>query len=90
MRLLTAGPKVEVNPRQVHATDILDKSRPGEHFWTAVAMWHVADPAADTLQLDTENLITVEGPGCFVCGISYKSPLAMAPCPGEEPEIHGL
>ena len=33
--------------------------------------------------LDVENLLTVEGPGCYVCEEQYSPELAVRPCTGD-------
>lgn len=56
-----------------------------EHIWTVIGFWRV-DPgkvyAGDESHLDTENLLTIEGPGCFRCEQPYRPALADLPCPG--------
>lgn len=61
----------------------LPKPPAGEHQWTVVAMYRVADPAADNQNLDLENLLTIEGPGCYLCEVTWSPAAAARPCPGE-------
>jgi len=57
--------------------------QPGQHLWTVVGMWQIRDPASGQLMLDVENLLTVEGPGCYVCEEQYSPELAVRPCTGD-------
>lgn len=45
-------------------------------------MWKV-QPERDQFLLDTENLLTIEGPGCYVCEEEYTPERATQPCPGD-------
>jgi hypothetical protein len=53
----------------------------GEHQWVALAMFRV-NPTADRYELDAENLLTIEGPGCFLCEQPWSAAIAAAPCTG--------
>lgn len=64
---------------------------PGEHFWTILTMHRVGDEAIRRLNrgedpgtglLDHENLLTVEGPGCFKCEQQYSRYIAHRKCTG--------
>jgi len=60
--------------------------KPGEHLWNLVAMFRVAAPAGgDRFNLDLENLITIEGPGCYWCEQMWSREVAAAPCRGSGP-----
>ncbi|MGW9437965.1 hypothetical protein [Streptomyces sp. NPDC055607] len=63
----------------------------GEHLWTLITMYRVSDNAIRRLNrgedpgpalLDHENLLTLEGPGCFKCGEPYSRYLAHRKCTG--------
>lgn len=61
---------------------------PGQHLWMVIGMWRITDPAATRdpdgeVHLDLENLMTLEGPGCFVCEEPYSPEVAARPCPGD-------
>jgi hypothetical protein len=56
--------------------------QPGQHLWTVLGMWKVR-PEHDQFLLDTENLLTIEGPGCYVCEQEYTPERAAQPCPGD-------
>jgi hypothetical protein len=58
---------------------------PGIHQWIVMASWAVKNPRATQYQLDVENLLTIEGPGCFVCEEPFNEQMAALPCPGEPP-----
>lgn len=64
---------------------------PGEHLWTILTMHRVSDDMIRRLNrgedpgiglLDHENLLTLEGPGCFKCEQPYSRYLAHRKCTG--------
>lgn len=59
--------------------------KPGEHIWALFAMFRInPEKMADGPALmDTENLITVSGPGCYVCEQVYTKEIAAKRCPGD-------
>jgi hypothetical protein len=68
--------------RKHHATvDDFD----GRHMWVVAAVWRVTNPAATNKDLDLENLLTLEGPGCWFCQQKWK-PTIGSKCPGEPEE----
>lgn len=54
----------------------------GRHLWCFFGVWQVANPAASAQNFDVENLLTVEGPGCWWCEQQWK-PTIGSKCPGE-------
>lgn len=54
---------------------------PGEHLWIAMAMYRV-DPTKKEHFLDTENLLTIEGPGCYWCEQQWKPGAEKTRCTG--------
>jgi hypothetical protein len=80
LRPTETGPKVEAIQKH-HAK--MPTVRPGEHLWIVAGVWRVANPTAEQFMLDTENLLSLEGPGCYVCEEDYSPDLAMRRCPGE-------
>jgi hypothetical protein len=57
----------------------------GKHLWTMVAMFRIIDPAkavADGVHMDMENLLTIEGPGCFKCEKNFSPDEARRFCQG--------
>lgn len=74
------GPKVEAVQ---HHGAALPEVVPGEHCWVTAALWRVTDPKAEKFHLDLENLISIDGPGCFHCGVTFAEPKAKQPCPGD-------
>lgn len=57
--------------------------RSGEHFWIAIAAFHVADPESEGAQhLDSENLLNVHL-GCYFCELAYQPILKRRRCRGE-------
>lgn len=83
---MTDGLKQEVVDKHHNQTTLRDPG-PGRHLWTMLAVWSVADPTAAqdptaTIHLDRENLLTIEGPGCFKCEEPYTPRLAGRRCQG--------
>jgi len=81
----TDGTKAEVKDRHGARPP---KPRPGEHLWIMIGMWRITDPArtkaaGERVLLDGENLLTVEGPGCFVCEQSWSPEVEAKRCPGD-------
>jgi hypothetical protein len=61
---------------------IVAADRPGQHLWVCTAAWRVADPESTRRVLDAENLLTIQGPGCFKCEQPYSRRIAAKPCYG--------
>jgi hypothetical protein len=78
----TTGTGIRVEARHRHHAGI-PTPRPGEHLWTVIGMWQVTNPTADRIDLDAENLLTIEGPGCYVCEQTWSPDIAAQPCPGD-------
>lgn len=86
--LLTAGPVLPVPARQTYVDDPLKGVAEGEHLWAMFAVFRIRNPEsvmdpAVPKYMDLENLLTVEGPGCYKCEQYYKPAVAALPCPGE-------
>ena len=81
-RILDVGPSVEAV--QHHRTK-MPEPVPGEHLWIMAGVWKVDAKAVargDKMHLDTENLLSIDGPGCFWCECVYSAQTASAPCKG--------
>lgn len=76
-----SGIKVDAT-RRAHAP--LQPATAGRHEWVVLAMFRVADPSAERFDLDTENLVTIEGPGCYQCERPYSPQVVTQPCRGED------
>lgn len=66
----------------------------GAHVWVMVAAWRVIEPAATrdlsaSITLDVENLLTLEGPGCYVCEQVWTPEVGMSRCPGDPAYLDG-
>jgi hypothetical protein len=59
----------------------LPEREPGKHLWIAIAMFQI-NPTATRYDLDGENLLTIEGPGCYWCEQTWGE-AAHLPCKGE-------
>jgi hypothetical protein len=64
----------------------------GAHQWVVTAAWQLSADAArrqatggahEEVFLDLENLLTVDGPGCWVCEQIWTEAIADQPCPGD-------
>jgi hypothetical protein len=88
-RVVGTGVNVEAPRSKIHAEDPF-AAPPGRHLWTVLAVWRLSDESAarsaigGQVQLDTENLLTLEGPGCIVCERPYAE-ASGRPCPGDPP-----
>jgi hypothetical protein len=76
---------VEV-PGQVDRIPPFDRQRRA-HLWTIMVAFRVdpermTDPT-ETPMLDGENLLTLQGPGCFYCEAAYTPVLAGRRCTGD-------
>lgn len=81
--------QVPVPPSKVSAQ--LTDPGPGEHLWTLLTMHRVSDEMIQRLNkgdapgpelLDHENLLTIEGPGCFKCEQPHSRYIANRKCTG--------
>ena len=73
------GLRIDVGVK--HGSDV-PPPPPGQHLWSVLGVWRVIDPEAEAINLDTGNLLTVEGPGCWACGEPYTPQTAAQPCKG--------
>lgn len=55
--------------------------RTGDHLWTIISMYRW-QPGTETPMLDTENLLTIQGPACYHCEQPYTQRLASRRCKG--------
>ena len=85
-RVTSLGQRIEV-ARKYRAD--FQEPRPGEHLWIVTGAWRVADPTAAQLILDHENLLSIDGPGCYVCEEPWSRERAGQPCPGDPSSIGG-
>ena len=76
--VLIGGPKAEA--KQFHKAPIPAQVR-GEHLWIMTGLWKVV-PNRDQVFLDMENLISIDGPGCFWCEEIYSPAVAAKQCRG--------
>lgn len=60
----------------------LPPQRPGEHLWIVMSMFRVTPGVAARFDLDRENLLTIEGPGCYWCEEPWTEAMAARPCRG--------
>lgn len=68
---LSPEPGIKQEAKDKFHGDLTDPGR-GKHLWTVVALYRVPDPAVSMdpggqILMDRENLLTIEGPGCFKC-----------------------
>lgn len=52
-----------------------------QHFWIMASVFHVKIPDQPRIHMDTENLMTIEGPGCYICEQVYEPGIDPV-CPG--------
>lgn len=61
--------------------------RSGEHFWTAIVMFRIADPgkahrSPEPVIMDRENLVLVGPIGCYFCEKLYVKGMEHRRCSG--------
>jgi hypothetical protein len=81
-RVAGAGIGYESPPAATLEARLATADTPGEHLWVVTAAWLSADPENPRYILDAENLLTVQGPGCFKCEQPYTRRIAAKPCYG--------
>lgn len=67
-----------------HSAELDDPGR-GKHLWTVFAMFRVINPSeaiATAIHMDMENLMTIEGPGCFKCEAVWSPAIEKRWCNG--------
>lgn len=79
-RAISAGLKIEAAHKH-HAS--IPALKPGQHLWTVLGLWRVTNPGAAQHHLDVENLLTIEGPGCYLCEQPWTPGAELRPCPGD-------
>lgn len=62
--------------------------KPGEHLWIMLNTYRCYDPASTfdpgvSKYLDMENLLSINGPGCYMCETPWSAELEAQPCPGD-------
>jgi hypothetical protein len=77
----STGARIEVPAGRLPGVPPFDP-RTGSHLWTWVALYR-ASPTAELPMLDVENLLTVEGIGCYYCEDVYSPRLASRRCKGK-------
>lgn len=83
--LMTAGPVVPV-PDDLN--ERMTAPLPGVHMWVMTGAWRIMNPATAfdvgvAKYLDLENLLTIGGPGCWVCEQIWTPELNDTVCPGD-------
>lgn len=64
----------------------LDNIPAGQHLWASILVFRVVHPekwVTEQQHMDSENLIMVAPPGCYVCEQIYSPAVAALLCPGE-------
>lgn len=74
----------------VTGTDVYFEAKPaemppfqGQHMWVVAAAFRVVPEPGKSYDLDMENLLTVDGPGCWYCERRWSPLIASIPCPGD-------
>ena len=75
----STGIQVDVTTR--YNANLVDPG-PGQHLWTVLVLFAVTPTGSQAWHLDQENLLTIEGPGCFKCERSHSVALAAQSCTG--------
>ncbi len=56
--------------------------RTGDHLWAVFSVYRWT-PGVETPMLDQENLLTIQGPGCYYCLTEYTPAAATRRCKGK-------
>jgi hypothetical protein len=70
---------------KAHAT--IEDPGQGEHLWVVVSAHRVVPVDGGSYELDHENLLSVDGPGCFKCELPYSAEVAARFCNGSIEEL---
>jgi len=79
--LTSSGVRIQVV--KFHGNKLPDRE-PGKHLWVMLAMFRVQPALGDRFDLDRENLLTIEGPGCYWCEHPWSEDVAAKPCGGDQ------
>lgn len=77
IRKISGGPKAEASGR-LHSD--LPPQIAGRHLWIYLSMFRCARPGASRVDLDMENLLSIEGPCCYWCEEAYSDELVLMRC----------
>ena len=87
IRITGTGVHVHMEPRRERderfAAAVAHAQKAGEHLWIAVLPFYVADPDAETLNFDSENLADTPTIGCYICEQPYEHRQRHRRCPGD-------
>jgi len=71
-------------PGQVNRIPAYDP-RTGAHLWTIITMYRWGGPHIERPTLDHENMLALEGPGCYYCSEPYSEREDQRRCKGRRP-----
>ena len=81
--IIPTGTDIKIEAVHKHGAKMPEQV-PGVHLWIVVGIWAVSEPKGqDKYHLDLENLLSLEGPGCFWCEEPWTPTLAANPCRGD-------
>lgn len=83
---------IQAVPANRMNADPAARAEPGEHMWVLLAVHRITRPqdAFDRTvdkYLDMETLLTITGPGCFLCEAPYEPGAETTVCPGETADV---
>lgn len=73
---------IHIKATHKYRAPAMPETRPGKHLWVIAGMWRVDPRQVNEVHLDLENLISIEGPGCYHCEQAYTPELAARSCEG--------
>jgi hypothetical protein len=93
MRLRGTGVRQTIQPRHLPE----DPEPGGSHQWVITGAWRLSEAEAERqatgkggeVHLDVENLLAVDGPGCWVCEQVWTPAIARSACPGDPARRYG-
>lgn len=73
----------------------IQDSGPGKHLWIVACAYRIFDPLASfedrgNICMDLENMLTIEGPACYKCELSWNPSDNTSFCEGHMPTEEDL
>lgn len=82
-----AGSKYQAPTKDQLEQRIKAADKPGQHLWIMLAAWQMVSPEQHRdgeFIMDRENLLMLNGPGCFKCEKPYSASMAKRRCLGSD------
>lgn len=85
------GPKIFAENVDRLTEPVKKAEETNTHLWVMTGLWSIqnatlkesVDGKLHGVHLDLENLLTVDGPGCFICEKPWEPGMEDTPCTGD-------